>query len=116
MKTALLIGATSAIAQSLADQLAKEGVSLFLAGRSEKKLELIAADLTLRHGIKVEIAAIDFDDFTRHRQVAVAALFSAVQWYVPLSADEVSLISSSLRVSPLLSSSWRKTRGFARLF
>ena len=66
MKNALIIGATSAIAQSLADQLAQSGASLFLAGRSAAKLDLIATDLKVRHKVKVETAAIDFDDFTRH--------------------------------------------------
>jgi len=66
MKRALIIGATSAIAESLAGQLAKAGASLFLAGRSAEKLELIARDLKVRHGVEVEIAAIDFDDFDQH--------------------------------------------------
>ncbi len=66
MKKALIIGATSAIAQALADQLAKGGASLFLAGRSAVKLELIARDLKVRHKADVETAAIDFDDFDQH--------------------------------------------------
>ncbi len=66
MKKALIIGATSAIAQSLADQLANGGASLFLLGRSMAKLDLIARDLELRHNVKVETAVIDFDDFAQH--------------------------------------------------
>jgi hypothetical protein len=66
VKKTLIIGATSAIAQSLAGQLAESGASLFLVGRSTAKLDLIARDLELRHNVKAETNAIDFDDFTQH--------------------------------------------------
>jgi short-subunit dehydrogenase len=66
MKRALIIGATSAIAEALAGELAKTGASLFLAGRCAERLELIARDLKVRHGVEVETAAIDFDDFDQH--------------------------------------------------
>ena len=54
------------IARSLADQLAKSRASLFLLGRSAERLELMALDLKLRHGVEVETEAIDFDDFKLH--------------------------------------------------
>jgi decaprenylphospho-beta-D-erythro-pentofuranosid-2-ulose 2-reductase len=66
VKKALIIGATSGIAQAIAAELAASGSALFLAGRSATKLELVARDLETRFGVKAEIAAIDFDDFSAH--------------------------------------------------
>jgi decaprenylphospho-beta-D-erythro-pentofuranosid-2-ulose 2-reductase len=66
MKKVIIIGATSAIAQALSNQLARSGASLFLLGRSATKLDLIAKDLRLRHGATVETEAIDFDFFDSH--------------------------------------------------
>lgn len=64
MKKTLIIGATSGIAQALADQLAQSGATLFLAARSEPRLQLIARDLELRHNATVHTATLDFDDFS----------------------------------------------------
>ncbi len=66
MKKVLIIGATSAIAQSLADQLAATGATLFLCARSSARLDLIARDLQLRHNAVIHTAVIDFDDFSQH--------------------------------------------------
>ena len=69
MKKVLIIGATSAIAQALANQLAESGASLYLLGRSAAKLELVAAELKTRHGVKAFTGTIDFDDFSAHDRV-----------------------------------------------
>lgn len=74
MKRVLIIGATSGIAQSIAAQLAAERPALFLAARTGSKLELIARDLDLRHGLKAESAAIDFDDFSTHAPLVDLAI------------------------------------------
>ena len=66
MKNVLIIGATSAIAQALARQLAGTGVSLTLWGRSREKVEIVAADLRARHEAKVFVETFDFTDFTQH--------------------------------------------------
>ncbi len=73
MKKTLIIGATSAIAQAIADQLAATGATLYLAGRSAEKLGLIARDLEVRHKANVEAAAIDFDDFSQHAPLIARA-------------------------------------------
>lgn len=73
MKKVLIVGATSAIAQALAEQLARDGSTLFLLGRSSPKLELVAANLKTRHGAKAECLAIDFDDFAAHAPAIAAA-------------------------------------------
>ena len=66
MKKVMLIGATSGIAQALANQLAQSGASLVLLGRSAAKLDLMAKDLRLRRGATVETDAFDFDAFDNH--------------------------------------------------
>ena len=66
MNNVLIIGATSAIAEALARQLAQRGVRLVLWARSQKKLEIIAADLRVRHHASVSIEAFDFGDFAHH--------------------------------------------------
>ena len=72
----LIFGATSAIAQSVAKKVAHEGGELFLVGRHQDTLKIIAQDLVVRGAKKVgEIAA----DLTFREQysewVASAAKF-----------------------------------------
>ena len=66
MNNVLIIGATSAIAQALARQLAQRGVRLVLWGRSLPHLEIIAADLRVRYQAAVSMEAFDFGDFVQH--------------------------------------------------
>ena len=49
MKKVLILGATSSIAKAIADELAREGANLFLAGRNSLELERTARDLEIRH-------------------------------------------------------------------
>ena len=66
MKKVLIIGATSAIAQAIAARLAQSGAQLFLLGRSQAKLNLVAADLKTRHHANPVTGVINFDDFSAH--------------------------------------------------
>lgn len=66
MKKVLIIGGTSGIAQALASQLAAAGADLYLLGRSEPKLELVAANIKSHHGKDVRTAVANFDDFAAH--------------------------------------------------
>ncbi|OAM89100.1 short-chain dehydrogenase [Termitidicoccus mucosus] len=66
MQKAFLVGATSGIAQALAERLAASGAALFLAGRSGGKLDLMARDLRLRHGARVETLAVEFEKTEGH--------------------------------------------------
>jgi decaprenylphospho-beta-D-erythro-pentofuranosid-2-ulose 2-reductase len=50
-RTALVVGATSSLAQSLCRGLAARGFEMILAGRDGEELELLSADLTARHGV-----------------------------------------------------------------
>jgi len=66
MKKVLVFGATSAIAQATCRLLVARGASLFLVARNAQNLEAVAADLRVRGGVKVEVAAADLDDLQAH--------------------------------------------------
>lgn len=55
----LVIGATSSLGVSICRQLAKNGSNLTLAGRNKDELKNLAGDLSIRFGVKTEIAVID---------------------------------------------------------
>lgn len=58
-RRALILGARSAIAQAIAEQLAQQGWDLVLAARRSDSLEPVAADLRLR--AEVEVVLLEFD-------------------------------------------------------
>lgn len=55
----VIVGATSPIARAYAVDCAAAGKSLLLAGRDLAELELIAADLRIRHGVQVAVERYD---------------------------------------------------------
>lgn len=55
----LIVGATSDIAKALARAYAAAGCDLVLAARDPDQMIADQADLTIRHGIKVELATVD---------------------------------------------------------
>lgn len=78
MNHVIIIGATSAIAQALARQLAARGARLALWGRSREKLEIVAADLRAR-GATVEVDVFDFNDFSQP-QAALDRAAARCEW------------------------------------
>jgi short-subunit dehydrogenase len=63
----LVLGATSDIAQALASRFAEqERADLTLASRDTARLEAIAKDLQIRHGVEVKTAHFDAADFESH--------------------------------------------------
>lgn len=56
----LVVGATSAIAQSISRRLAKAHPRLFLVGRDERRLRIVADDLVVRGAATVGYRAVDF--------------------------------------------------------
>ena len=69
MKKILIIGATSAIAESTARRYAKEGASLYLLARNEERLVSLTADLKIRGASSVTYALLDVNDRSRHEAV-----------------------------------------------
>jgi len=63
----LILGATSAIARSCAEQLAKEGYPLFFAGRDQGELERLSSDFRIRYSIDVKNGLFDAKQGEHHR-------------------------------------------------
>lgn len=66
MKTLLILGATSGIAHAAAAEFARQRWNLVLAGRDREELDALAADFSLRFGIKTATQAFDALSFDRH--------------------------------------------------
>ncbi|WP_288419222.1 SDR family oxidoreductase [uncultured Stenotrophomonas sp.] len=66
MQKILIIGATSAIAESVARLYAARAAALYLVGRSTGKLDAIAADLRVRGAQHVHTGVLDVNDVAAH--------------------------------------------------
>ena len=66
-RTVLVLGAASAIARAVAGEFARRGYDLLLAGRDGEELHRLAADLSLRHGVKAQGRTFDALAFDTHR-------------------------------------------------
>jgi short-subunit dehydrogenase len=64
--TVLILGGTSTIARAIASELAGRRFDLALAGRDERELRAVAADLALRHGVATTVLVMDALDMERH--------------------------------------------------
>lgn len=73
MKTVLLLGALSDIAQALAREFAAHGWRPLLAARQSARLAPLAQDLKLRHGVEAVVAEFDLLDTASH-----AAFYAAL--------------------------------------
>jgi decaprenylphospho-beta-D-erythro-pentofuranosid-2-ulose 2-reductase len=73
MKKVLIIGATSAIAQEVSKCFAKDSAWLFLVGRNQEKLTVIAEDLRVRGAGKVESLSLDLDVLGLHGELVPTA-------------------------------------------
>lgn len=66
MQKILIIGATSAIAESVARLYAARGAALFLVGRSADRLAAIAGDLRVRGASSVNTGVLEVNDLGAH--------------------------------------------------
>lgn len=74
MTRVLIVGATSTIAQATAKHFAAAGDKLFLTGRSDEKLQVIADDLRVRGAEQVHTYVLDVNHFTSHAELLRDAL------------------------------------------
>lgn len=65
-KNILIIGATSSIARSLANQFAQQGSHLYLASRDVTELERIANDIHIRYQTPIDYSVFDAEDLATH--------------------------------------------------
>ncbi|MBV9691025.1 MAG: SDR family oxidoreductase [Ktedonobacteraceae bacterium] len=75
----IIIGATSAIAHETAKCFAKHSAELFLVGRDDAKVTVVANDLKVRGAKRVATFVLDLSELDRHQQMfdsAVATLHS----------------------------------------
>ncbi len=68
-KTVLILGASSAIAQASAEEFARKGYTLFLTGRHESALAILAKDLQIRFGVAVDYAVFDVCQVKQRQQI-----------------------------------------------
>ena len=86
MQKVLIVGATSAIAEASARLWAARGDALFLVGRNATRLEIIAADLSVRGAATVGCFVMDAADTAKH-----AAMLDAA--FIALGGLDVALIA-----------------------
>lgn len=67
---AVVTGASQGIGEALATELAARGHSLIVTARREEVLTGLAARLVERHGIAVEVRAVDLTDTTQRTELA----------------------------------------------
>lgn len=74
MKNILIVGATSAIAQSTARLYAAKKAKFFLVARNEEKLTIVTNDLNTRGACDVENFVLDINDLEKHKAAISEAL------------------------------------------
>ncbi len=77
-KNILIIGATSAIAESVARLYAIDKANLYLMARNEPRLTTMAHDLKIRGAASVVVTTFDVDDFSTH-QAAIDKAYEALK-------------------------------------
>ena len=66
MKKVLVLGATSAVARTMAAELAARGEVLYFAGRDTFELERLAADFRIRYQVEAHCGQVEAEDFAQH--------------------------------------------------
>ena len=66
MKKVIILGATSAIAQSTVQLLSARGASLYLVGRNPERLEAAANEARSKGAARVHTEVLDLDDLAQH--------------------------------------------------
>ncbi|MFA6264096.1 MAG: SDR family oxidoreductase [Pseudolabrys sp.] len=73
-KSAIVTGASRGLGAAIAESLAREGMRLFLIARDKTNLDQVAADISRRHGVGVDVHAADLSSAEALELAAQAAL------------------------------------------
>ena len=97
MKKIVIIGATSAVATETARCFALEGAELFIAGRSEEKLERLANDLRCRGAAVVHTGLFNSRDLAAHDQLLEHAFHKLGEIDAALIIEAAQILTNSRR-------------------
>lgn len=100
--TALVFGATSAIATGVCRILAERGAALHLVGRDPEALQSLASDLNLRGAKAVSISVADLSDTRQHEQLINTA------WEHLGKPDLALLAHGSLGTQTVMEADWEQ--------
>lgn len=89
MKKVLILGAYSAIAEAVAQQLAEQGHTFYLLGRRLEKLETLKQDLLIRGAQAVHMQTLDINDLTQHTEILTEVLDKLGQIDIALIAQGI---------------------------
>ncbi|MFT3887847.1 MAG: SDR family oxidoreductase [Arachnia sp.] len=64
---AVITGASAGLGVAFAERLASEGADVWLAARSQDKLEEVAAGIRARHGVQTRVSPVDLSDAAARR-------------------------------------------------
>lgn len=115
MKQVLIVGAASAIAEQYARLEAAAGSTLMLAGRSEPRLQAIAADLRTRGAGAVDVFVLDVNEVERHETLLDAAWARAGRVEVVLLAHGTLPDNAACAADPALALREFATNGTSTL-
>lgn len=73
----LILGATSGILRAVSHEFAARGHDLVLTGRDGVELKAMAADLEIRHGVRVRARHLDVLDFQTHEEAIEGCIAEA---------------------------------------
>jgi NAD(P)-dependent dehydrogenase (short-subunit alcohol dehydrogenase family) len=112
-KNAVIYGGGGAIGGAVARVFAREGARVFIAGRTQSKLDAVAHDITAAGG-EVETAAVDVEDQQAVEEHADAVAASAGSIDVALNAVSVMHDQGTLLADLSLAEFMRPIDGFLR--
>ena len=102
MKQAVILGATSAIAQQVARLMAADGLDLLLVGRSLERLELLRSDLQARGAGQVWLVISDLVDGADPLSILTSAKTKLPDFDTVLIAHGTLLDQEQTQVDPAL--------------
>jgi len=98
IKTSVILGATSAVAKSLARKLVENGEPVILVARNADRLAIVADDLTARGG-NVSVIVSDLAQIDQHEQLVAQLAEAHTFWFFYGSLPEQESCEQSWEVA-----------------